>query len=78
MPAVAGPTTLGAILSDYANELEEALPAEQREALPRLFRHLVRVEDGARRIAKRRCRPTDLRGNATLIALRDQLIRTGC
>jgi WD40 repeat protein len=76
LPTVGGSTTLGAILGDYTNEVEEALPLEQREVFPQLFRHLVRVEDGGRRIAKRRCRPVDLGDDATIIALRDNLV--GC
>jgi hypothetical protein len=74
LPAVAGSTTLGAILEGYTKEIEEMLPMEQREVLPRLFRHLVRVEDGGRRVAKRRCRPPDVGDDANLIALRDRLI----
>ena len=74
LPATARSTTLGAILSDYAKGVEEALPAEERAALPHLFCHLVRVEEGGRRIAKRRCRPADIGDDATLIALRDRLI----
>jgi hypothetical protein len=74
LPAVAGPTTLGAILSDYTNEVEGALPSEQREVLPQLFRHLARVEDGGRRIVKRRCRPVDVGDRAPRIALRERPI----
>jgi WD40 repeat protein len=74
LPAVVGSARLGPILSDHTREVEDALPAEQREELPRLFRHLVRVEDGARRIAKRRCRPADLGDDEILIALRNRLI----
>jgi WD40 repeat protein len=73
-PAITGSTTLGAILSGYTEEVEAALPVEQCEALSRLFRHLVRVEDGGRRVAKRRCRPADIGDDANLIALRDRLI----
>jgi WD40 repeat protein len=73
-PAATGETTLGAILSDYTKEIEDALPVEQREALPRLFRHLVRVEAGGRHFAKRRCRPADIGDDAALIALRRRLI----
>ena len=73
--AVAGSTTLGAILSDYTEKVEAALPAKQCEALARLFRHLVRVEDGGRRVVKRRCRAADIDDDATLIALRDRLIK---
>jgi WD40 repeat protein len=73
-PAVGGSTTLGAILSDYTGKVEKALSPEQREALPRLFRHLVRVEDGGRRVVKRRCRAADVGEDAILIALRDHLI----
>jgi hypothetical protein len=36
-PAVTGSTTLGAILSDYTEKVEAALPAKQCEALARLF-----------------------------------------
>jgi Tol biopolymer transport system component len=67
-------STLGAILEGYTKEVEQALPAKQREALPRLFRHLVRVEDGGRRAAKRRCRAVDIGDEVTLAALRDRLI----
>ena len=73
-PAVMGSTTLGTILSDYTKEVEDALAVEQREALPRLFRHLVRVEDGARRAVKRRCRPADIGDDAMVIGLRDHLV----
>src|SRR5271166_3095052 len=73
-PDVAGSTTLGAILEDYTKEVEGKLEAEQCEALPRFFRHLVRVEDGGRRVAKRRCRPADVGDDAMLIVLRDRLI----
>jgi hypothetical protein len=73
-PDVAGSTTLGAILEGYAKEIEDPLSLEQREALPRLFRNLVRVEDNGRRVAKRRCRRADIGGDAILIALRDRLI----
>jgi len=73
-PAVAGLTTLGAILSDYTKEVEGALGAEQCDALPRLFRYLVGVEDGGRSVVKRRCRPGDIGNDTTLIVLRDRLI----
>jgi len=74
LPAVASSTTLGAILSDYTKEVEVGLLAEQRKAFPRLFRHLVRLEDGGRRVAKRRCRAVDIGDDITLTALRDRLI----
>jgi len=72
--ALIGSTTLGAILKDYTEEVERKLSVEQREGLPWLFRHLVRVEDGGRRIAKRRCPPADVGDDVILIALRDRLI----
>jgi internalin A len=73
--AIGGSSTLGGILINYTEEVEDALPLEQREALPRLFLHLVRVEDGERHVAKRRCRPTDIGADdVTLIAVRDRLI----
>lgn len=75
-PAVAGSTALGAILIGYTKEVEDALPPEQRKAFPHLFRHLVRAEDGGRRITKLRCRPADLGDDATLMELRDNLV--GC
>ena len=71
---VAVSTTLGAILEDYTKEVEGKLEAEQCEALPRLFRHLVRVKDGGPDFAKRRCRPADIGDDASLIAVRDRLI----
>jgi WD40 repeat protein len=74
-PNAAGSTTLGAIVEDYTTEVEGALPVEQCGALPRLFRHLVRVEDAGSRVTKRRCRATDIGDDATLIALRDRLIK---
>ena len=73
-PNLAGSSTLGGILRDYTKEVERALGADQCEALPRLFRHLVRLEDGWVRVAKRRCRPADIGKDATLTALRDRLI----
>jgi hypothetical protein len=73
-PNLAGSTTLGAILEDYTKKVEDALGVDQCEALPRLFRHLVRVEDAGRRITKRRCQAADIGDDATLIALRDRLI----
>jgi WD40 repeat protein len=74
LPAGAGSTMLGAILVEYTDEVEARLPADERRALPRLFRHLLRVEEGARRIAKRRCRHADIGDDATSIALCDRLI----
>jgi WD40 repeat protein len=73
-PNVAGSTTLGAILEDYTKKVEDELGPNQCEALPRLFRHLVRVDDGGRRVAKRRCHAADIGEDATLTALRDRLI----
>jgi len=65
-PAVTGSTTLGAILSAYTEEVEKALPVEQREVLWQLFRHLVGVEDGGYRVAKHRSRPANIGDDATL------------
>jgi hypothetical protein len=73
-PAAAGSTTLGAILSDYTKEVEDALPAEQCDALHQLFRDLVRVEDAGSKGAKRRCHAADIGDDATLTVLRDRLI----
>jgi WD40 repeat protein len=73
-PNMAGSTTLATILEDYTKKVEDFLPPEQSEALPRLFRHLVRVEDAGRRVAKRRCRAADIGDDTTLTALRDRLI----
>jgi hypothetical protein len=73
-PNMAGSTTLGAILEDYTKEVEDALGANQCEALPRLFNYLVRVEDAGSRVTKRRCRAADIADEATPIALRDRLI----
>ena len=74
LPAVNGSTTLGAILIDYTKEVEDGLQPHERDALPRLFRHLVRVGDGGRRMARRRCRPDDIGEDAALNTLRDHLI----
>jgi internalin A len=76
LPAVSSSTELSTILSpiliEYTEEVEYALPAEQREALPQFYSYLVRIEDGG--LTRRRCRPTDIAEDATLIALRDRLI----
>jgi hypothetical protein len=74
LPAAASSTTLGGILSDYTGDVEGVLPMEQRAVLPRLFRHLVRVEDGGQRFSKRRCRPADIGNDPKLVALRNRLI----
>ena len=73
-PNVAGSTTLGAILEDYTKKVEDALGVDQCEALPRLFRHLVRVEDAGSRGEKRRCHAADICDDPTLTVLRDRLI----
>jgi WD40 repeat protein len=73
-PTVAGTTTLGAILIGYTKEVEEGLSASRWEALPRLFRYLVRVDESRRGVAKRRCRRSDIGNEPTLMALRDRLI----
>ena len=39
-----------------------------------LEQHLF--QDGGRRVAKRRCRPTDIGDDATLIVLRERLVET--